>query len=161
MSSTILEKPCTIAIAGNPNSGKTTLFNQLTGLRHKIGNYPGITVEKKVGALSSEDDNIQILDLPGTYALSPRSEEERIAADVIKGLHKKDVTLRVALLLAERHAGDRDPLAVLPCPRFRPRNEFAFPRPRRADHADHFADAGHGRIFLSVAASGIASVGMQ
>jgi ferrous iron transport protein B len=75
-----------IALIGNPNSGKTTLFNRLTGLRQKVGNYPGVTVERKVGTLESEHSTLEIVDLPGTYSLSPKSEEERIAAETVVGL---------------------------------------------------------------------------
>src|SRR5204863_1872642 len=77
-----------LAIAGNPNSGKTTLFNQLTGLRQKVANYAGVTVERKSGVYASQGHEIELVDLPGTYALSPRSEEERIASEVILGLNK-------------------------------------------------------------------------
>jgi ferrous iron transport protein B len=60
------------AIVGNPNCGKTTLFNALTGLRQKVGNYPGVTVEKKIGTTWSQHGRpIQIIDLPGAYSLSP------------------------------------------------------------------------------------------
>ncbi|MBK8271223.1 MAG: ferrous iron transport protein B [Planctomycetes bacterium] len=72
-----------IAVAGNPNSGKTTLFNHLTGLRQKVANYPGVTVEKREGMLSGTD--IALLDLPGTYSLSARSPDEEIARDVLLG----------------------------------------------------------------------------
>jgi len=82
----------TLAIAGNPNSGKTTLFNHLTGLRQKVGNYAGVTVERKEGLFSAGDTEIHLLDLPGTYSLSPNSEEERIAAEVILGLEKEAPT---------------------------------------------------------------------
>src|SRR5687767_5008591 len=70
-----------VALAGNPNCGKTTLFNALTGLRAKVGNYPGVTVERKEGALKGTD--IVILDLPGTYSLSPQSLDEQISRDVL------------------------------------------------------------------------------
>ena len=64
----------TIALAGNPNAGKTTIFNALTGLRQKVGNYPGVTVERKEGRLRFEDGTeATILDLPGTYSLTPGS----------------------------------------------------------------------------------------
>lgn len=71
-----------IALAGNPNSGKTTLFNELTGSRQHVGNWPGVTVDKKEGYYKKDKD-ILILDLPGTYSLSPYSAEEIIARDYI------------------------------------------------------------------------------
>ncbi len=64
-----------IAAAGNPNSGKTTLFNALTGANQYVGNWPGVTVEKKEGKLKNHD-NVIIIDLPGIYSLSPYSLEE-------------------------------------------------------------------------------------
>jgi len=76
----------TIALAGNPNSGKTTLFNAFTKLRQKVGNYPGVTVEKKTGALVlAKDRVVNVLDLPGTYSLAVRSPDEKIARDVLLG----------------------------------------------------------------------------
>src|ERR1043166_7746104 len=74
-----------VVLAGNPNSSKTTLFNALTGLRAKVGNYPGVTVERKEGRLigTSKADPIVVLDLPGTYSLSPQSLDEQIARDVL------------------------------------------------------------------------------
>ncbi|NLY45856.1 MAG: GTP-binding protein [Tissierella sp.] len=72
----------TIALAGNPNSGKTTLFNELTGARQHVGNWPGVTVDKKEGQYK-KNKKINILDLPGTYSLSPYSAEEVIARDYI------------------------------------------------------------------------------
>ncbi len=72
-------------LTGNPNCGKTTLFNALTGLRAKVGNYPGVTVERKEGRLQSapKDTDIRVLDLPGTYSLSPQSLDEQVARDVL------------------------------------------------------------------------------
>ncbi len=72
----------TIALTGNPNSGKTSLFNELTGARQHVGNWPGVTVDKKEGVYK-KNKNIKILDLPGTYSLSPYSAEEVIARDYI------------------------------------------------------------------------------
>src|SRR5512142_336551 len=74
-----------IVLTGNPNCGKTTLFNALTGLRAKVGNYAGVTVERKEGPLlgAPAELNIRVLDLPGTYSLSPRSLDEQISRDVL------------------------------------------------------------------------------
>ncbi len=79
----------TIAIAGNPNSGKTTLFNAFTKLKQKVGNYPGVTVEKKMGELVlAKDRVVNVIDLPGTYSLAVRSMDEQIAHDVLLGKEK-------------------------------------------------------------------------
>ena len=72
-----------IALAGNPNSGKTTIFNNLTGTRQKVGNWPGVTVEKKEGDIQKFGYDIKIIDLPGTYSLTPFSIEEIVARDFI------------------------------------------------------------------------------
>jgi len=74
-----------IAVVGSPNSGKSTLFNRLTGLRQRIGNYPGVTVERHVGKLKTDDQTIELIDLPGTHGLTAHSFEEQIAIDVIFG----------------------------------------------------------------------------
>jgi ferrous iron transport protein B len=74
------------AIAGNPNSGKTTIFNQLTGLRQKVANYPGVTVEKVAGTVRVNGSEFTVIDLPGTYSIHPRSPEEKIACEVLCGL---------------------------------------------------------------------------
>ena len=76
-----------IALTGNPNCGKTTLFNALTGLRAKVGNYAGVTVERKEGRLRAAPAGISItvLDLPGTYSLAPRSPDEMVAVSVVLG----------------------------------------------------------------------------
>src|SRR5579862_8630468 len=77
----------TIALAGNPNSGKTTIFNALTGLRQKVANYPGVTVEKKTGRCKLDDGSwIDLIDLPGTYSLISRSPDETVAMEVLRGL---------------------------------------------------------------------------
>ena len=71
-----------IALAGNPNSGKTTLFNALTGSNQYVGNWPGVTVEKKEGKLKNHD-NVKVIDLPGIYSLSPYTLEEVVARDYL------------------------------------------------------------------------------
>ena len=75
----------TAVLTGNPNCGKTTLFNALTGLRAKVGNYAGVTVERKEGAMLGADSAhpVAVLDLPGTYSLSPQSLDEQISRDVL------------------------------------------------------------------------------
>jgi ferrous iron transport protein B len=79
-------RPRRIALAGNPNCGKSTLFNALTGLQQKVGNYPGVTVEKREGSFySSHGQPVTVLDLPGTYSLQARSPDEAISRDVLLG----------------------------------------------------------------------------
>lgn len=79
----IPQKRLTIALAGNPNSGKTTIFNAITGTRQKVGNWPGVTVEKKEGIVSQYGYELKIIDLPGTYSLTPFSIEEIVARDFV------------------------------------------------------------------------------
>src|SRR4051794_24211579 len=74
-----------IALVGNPNTGKTTLFNALAGMNQRVGNYPGVTVETKKGKFSHRGQLIEVIDLPGTYSLAPRSPDEMVAVDVILG----------------------------------------------------------------------------
>ncbi|CAA9340217.1 MAG: Ferrous iron transport protein B, partial [uncultured Gemmatimonadetes bacterium] len=75
-----------VALVGNPNTGKTTLFNALTGMRQRVGNYSGVTVERVEGRYRDADGGvITVLDLPGTYSLSPSSPDEQIALDVLLG----------------------------------------------------------------------------
>ncbi|MBN2337012.1 MAG: ferrous iron transport protein B [Acidobacteria bacterium] len=84
----------TIALAGNPNSGKTTLFNALTGARQHVGNYPGVTVETKEGVCSHRGGELRIVDLPGTYSLTAYSMEEIVTRDFLTG-RKPDVVIDV------------------------------------------------------------------
>ena len=72
-----------VALTGNPNTGKSTIFNELTGARQKIGNWPGVTVDKKIGYLSHQGRNISVVDLPGTYSVNARSPEEKIGIDYL------------------------------------------------------------------------------
>lgn len=89
-----MSKELVIALAGNPNCGKTSLFNALTGSRQHVGNWPGVTVEKKEGKLKFEDKNITVVDLPGTYSLGAYSEDEVVARNFILK-DKPDVVVNV------------------------------------------------------------------
>lgn len=89
-----------IALVGNPNTGKTSLFNALTGLNQQVGNYPGITVEKKIGHCKLPDNQqAEIIDLPGTYSLNPSSEDEQVAVETLinrQGAYFPDVVVVVS-----------------------------------------------------------------
>ncbi len=93
-----LAKSCTreyvLALAGNPNSGKTSVFNSLTGSRQHVGNWPGVTVEKKEGSFIAEGNTIRVIDLPGTYSLGALSEDEAVARDYIIN-EKPDVVVNI------------------------------------------------------------------
>src|ERR1035437_1439439 len=79
------QRQITIALAGNPNAGKTTLFNSLTGLKQKVANYPGVTVERKEGPWALNGRSANLIDLPGLYSLNATSLDEHIARDIITG----------------------------------------------------------------------------
>lgn len=87
-----------VALIGNPNSGKTTLFNRLTGLHQRTGNFPGVTVDKKAGIIRLENKrNAELVDLPGTYSLYPRSLDEKITAEyLLKNEQRPDAVLVIA-----------------------------------------------------------------
>jgi len=104
-SATVLEfpgsrtAPKAVAVIGPPNSGKTTLFNRLTGLHQKVANFPGVTVEQHTGIAELPDGRtVQLIDLPGVYSLSPRSEDEQVAHDVLTG-QRSDTAKPEAVLL--------------------------------------------------------------
>ena len=75
-----------VALIGNPNTGKSTVFNGLTGLKQKTANYPGVTVERHTGIIEVGGRNTTLVDLPGTYSLTAQSPDEMIAIDVLLGL---------------------------------------------------------------------------
>ncbi len=78
----------TVALIGNPNTGKSTLFGALVGIRQRVGNYPGVTVEKKTGQMDHEGQAYELIDLPGLYSLAPRSRDEMVTVDVLLGRHE-------------------------------------------------------------------------
>jgi ferrous iron transport protein B len=94
----ILSRNPHIALFGNPNSGKSSLFNQLTGMRQKVGNFPGVTVEKKMGSFNLPGGECEILDLPGTYSLYPRRNDEWVSyLQIMGGGEKEKIDLAVVV----------------------------------------------------------------
>ena len=89
-----LSRTINVALAGNPNAGKTTLFNALTGAHQKVGNYPGVTVEKREGSRAFHGGEMRLVDLPGTYSLTAYSMDEVIARDFVIE-EKPDVVVSV------------------------------------------------------------------
>src|SRR5262249_16012548 len=85
ISKMVLVRGATVALVGNPNTGKTTLFNALSGMRQRVGSYHGVTVDIKKGRVSHGNQIFDIIDLPGTYSLAPRSPDEMLAVDLILG----------------------------------------------------------------------------
>ncbi len=83
-----------VALTGNPNTGKSTIFNELTGARQKIGNWPGVTVDKKVGVIEHNGRKISVIDLPGTYSINARSQEEQVVSDFFKQ-NKPDIVVNI------------------------------------------------------------------
>src|SRR5215212_6549193 len=81
----VATKTIRVALVGNPNTGKSTLFTALAGVRQRVGNYPGVTVEKKTGTLRHGHQHFELIDLPGTYSLAPRSPDEMVTVDVLLG----------------------------------------------------------------------------
>lgn len=96
------KKHIDIALIGNPNAGKTTVFNALTGLRHRVGNYPGVTVEHISGMLlDSGEQKIEMHDLPGLYSLVPKSLDDKISSDIITGRSKELEDVRLVVVVAD------------------------------------------------------------
>ena len=100
--------PIRVAILGNPNTGKSTLFNALTGLNVRTGNYPGVTVEKRIGKAIVGDQRLELIDLPGAYSLSPQARDELVAVEVVLGMLPGEAAPDVVLCIVsaenlERH----------------------------------------------------------
>src|SRR3954469_11561631 len=88
-----------IALAGKPNSGKSSLFNYLTGLNQKIGNFPGVTVDKKSGYATLESGTAEIVDLPGIYSIYPRSLDERIVSETLLNHNSPDCPDKIVVVV--------------------------------------------------------------
>lgn len=93
------ERKIRIALTGKPNSGKSSLFNKLTGLNQKIGNFPGVTVDKRTGTCSLDDSTVaEFIDLPGTYSLYPRTLDEKVVSEVFTDQQSKFYPEKVVLV---------------------------------------------------------------
>lgn len=104
----MMNKTFTLGLLGNPNSGKSSLFNQLTGLRQKVGNFPGVTVDKKTGSIILPNgEQATIIDFPGTYSLHPTSEDERIVLNVVTnpndGSYPDAIVYVASVMQLEKH----------------------------------------------------------
>ena len=81
-----------VALFGNPNTGKSSLFNRLTGLNQKVGNFPGVTIDKSIGKLRHSNVDIEIIDLPGTYSIYPRSNDEKVVYDILSNANSQGLS---------------------------------------------------------------------
>src|SRR5260370_15193796 len=98
----------TAALVGKPNTVKTTLFNALSGMRQRTGNYPGVTVETKKGSMTCGGRPFELIDLPGTYSLAPRSPDEMVAVDVILGRQEGETRPDVVVSIVDASNLDRN-----------------------------------------------------
>ncbi len=106
---TVSEKSTrTVALIGNPNTGKSSLFNALCGLNARVGNYPGVTVEQKVGRLTGSKLSIDVVDLPGTYSLAARSADEAVAVSVLSGELAHQAAPEVAIVILDASNVERN-----------------------------------------------------
>src|SRR5215471_7294294 len=103
----MLSDTLTVALVGNPNAGKSTLFNALSGLRQRVGNYPGVTVELKKGHFTAGEVGVDLIDLPGTYSLAARSPDEMVAVDLLLGRRPEEPRPDVVLSIVDASNLDR------------------------------------------------------
>jgi len=107
-SNTVTKDARVVALIGNPNTGKSSLFNALCGMNARVGNYPGVTVEQKVGRLSGTTDLIDVIDLPGTYSLAARSADEAVAVNVLSGEIPQQIKPEVAIVILDASNVERN-----------------------------------------------------
>jgi ferrous iron transport protein B len=103
----MLTATLTVALVGNPNAGKSTLFNALSGLRQRVGNYPGVTVEMKKGQFAADGVTAELIDLPGTYSLAARSPDEMVAVDLLLGRRPEEPRPSVVVSIVDATNLDR------------------------------------------------------
>src|SRR5438045_6295629 len=103
----MLTRTLSVALVGNPNTGKSTLFNALSGLRQRVGNYPGVTVEMKKGQFRANGAAVDLIDLPGTYSLAARSPDEMVAVDLLLGRRPEEPRPDVVLAIVDASNLDR------------------------------------------------------
>jgi ferrous iron transport protein B len=101
MSSFVETPPLTVALIGNPNTGKSTLFSGLVGVHQHVGNYPGVTVEKKSGSMEYAGRRFEMIDLPGLYSLAPRSRDEMVAVDLLIGRQPDEPEIDIVLCIVD------------------------------------------------------------
>ena len=98
----------TVALIGNPNTGKSSLFGELVGSPQRVGNYPGVTVEKKIGRTVSAGQSYDVIDLPGLYSLSPHSRDEMVAVDLLLGRYEDTPAVDVVVCVIDACNLDRN-----------------------------------------------------
>src|SRR4029077_11309199 len=103
----VLTRTTTIALVGNPNTGKTTLFNALSGLRQRVGNYPGVTVELKKGHFTTGGVPVELIGVPAIYSLAARSPDEMVAVDLLLGRRPEEPRPDVVLSIVDATNLDR------------------------------------------------------
>ena len=108
MSTTTKRHVATVALIGNPNTGKSTLFTGLVGVRQHVANYPGVTVEKKTGRMEFAGQCYEFIDLPGLYSIAPRSRDEMVAVDLLLGRRQDVATVDAVLLIVDASNLDRN-----------------------------------------------------
>ena len=104
----IANQPATVVVLGNPNAGKSTLFNALTGIKQHVGNYPGVTVERRTGEFQVDSQSFELVDLPGTYSLAPHSPDEMLAVQVLLGKPPADQEPDLVLCVVDANNLERN-----------------------------------------------------